>query len=380
MLSRFLALPRLLARWDERWLPSFLLRALVVLTACKPWEFRFVPSPVPMTDIDPAVLAFGRSQGIDLLDRAVWPTAAGVFARVALMVLLLTAGWWVVSRLRRWLTERFGTGVGSTLALSIVFLLAVLPAAYSLGRTGPMGLFSTGNDGLSVWGGWLKGSLFEWYGMDRMMPWLLGVAYAMEIGHLLIHGRLALLEARDGALRARLAPHFLFNALNTLHAQIETEPAEAQETTERLAGLFRQVLEVTERPTVPLSRELAFVEDYLGIERARLGARLVVEVEVPEAAASAQVPVLALQVLVENAIKHGVEPRVQGGTVRIAARLEGRRLVVAVTDPGDGTARAGNGAGRALVNLRARLARPRDLVMEPAPEGFRVAFSFPQSA
>lgn len=91
-----------------------------------------------------------------------------------------------------------------------------------------------------------------------------------------------LLSAREQALSAKLAPHFLFNTLNTLHAQIEADPRGAQATTERLAALFRQVLEVSERPTVPLKQELAFVEAYLGLEQARLGDRLQVRIEVPE--------------------------------------------------------------------------------------------------
>jgi hypothetical protein len=89
-------------------------------------------------------------------------------------------------------------------------------------------------------------------------------------------------DLKEQGLRSKLAPHFIFNTLNTLHAQIEADPKEAQATTERLANLFREVLTVSDRPTIPLKQELAFVEAYLGIEQARLGSRLSVAIDVPE--------------------------------------------------------------------------------------------------
>jgi two-component sensor histidine kinase len=189
--------------------------------------------------------------------------------------------------------------------------------------------------------------------------------------------------ARDAALRARLAPHFIFNALNTLHAQIEHDPRAAQATTERLAQLFRQVLEVSERATIPLGQELAFVEGYLGIEQVRLGARLRVVIDVPEELEAAEIPPLSLQVLVENAIKHGVGSREEGGLVRVSARvgpagLTRPGLVLSVEDPGDGRS-AGEGTGTALETLRARLERPEDLKLGPCASGYRASFSWGRS-
>lgn len=182
-----------------------------------------------------------------------------------------------------------------------------------------------------------------------------------------------LLTAREEALCAKLAPHFLFNTLNTLHAQIEADPRGAQATTERLAALFRQVLEVSDRPVVPLKQELGFVEAYLGIEQARLGDRLRVRVEVPEELESAAIPPLSLQVLVENAVKHGIAPLEQGGEIRISAKREGADLIVEVSDPGTGIG-AHAGTGTALETLRARLAKPEDLTL--AREGGRTVASF----
>ncbi len=185
-------------------------------------------------------------------------------------------------------------------------------------------------------------------------------------------------EARRQALQSKLAPHFIFNALNTLHAQIEGDPRGAQATTERLAQLFRQVVEMAGRPTVPLGEELAFVEAYLGIEQARLGDRLRVEIDVPEELEGALVPPLALQVLAENAVKHGVAARAEEGRVRIRARRLGPDLQVEVLDSGPGLG-AHPGTGTALATLRQRLARPEDLEIGATDEGFRAAFHWRQA-
>jgi hypothetical protein len=182
-----------------------------------------------------------------------------------------------------------------------------------------------------------------------------------------------LLEAREQALRAKLAPHFIFNTLNTLHAQIEQDPRGAQATTERLAQLFRQVIAVADQPTIPLKQELAFVEAYLGIEQARLGERLRLSIQIPEELEGAHVPPLSLQVLVENAIKHGVAPLEQGGELRIGAERENGSLRLWVEDPGSGFS-AQRGTGTALETLRQRLERPEDLEMGMVDGRHRVGF------
>ncbi len=187
-----------------------------------------------------------------------------------------------------------------------------------------------------------------------------------------------LLEAREQALKAKLAPHFIFNTLNTLHAQIEQDPRGAQATTERLAQLFRQVIEASDQVTIPLKQELAFVEAYLGIEQARLGDRLRVAIQIPEELESVEVPPLSLQVLVENAIKHGVAPLEQGGEVRIGAERKEGVLYLWVEDPGPGIS-ALKGTGTALDTLRQRLERPEDLVMGRVDGRHRVSFRWRQA-
>ncbi|MCE1203933.1 MAG: histidine kinase [Holophagaceae bacterium] len=184
--------------------------------------------------------------------------------------------------------------------------------------------------------------------------------------------------AQGQALAARLAPHFIFNALNTLHAQIEADPKAAQATTERLAEIFRQVMDAMARPLVSLKQELAFVEAYLGIEQDRLGRRLQVTIQIPEELDLAEVPPLSLQVLVENAIKHGVTPLEQGGEVRIGGAQRDGWLHVWVEDPGPGISTA-RGTGTALETLRQRLEQPEDLAMGLEGGRHRVSFRWRQA-
>ena len=183
-------------------------------------------------------------------------------------------------------------------------------------------------------------------------------------------------EARDAALRARLAPHFIFNALGTLQAQIEKDPAAATATADALARLFRQALAAAGRPTVPLREELDFVEAYLGIERSRLGHRLRVKVDVPEELEEIEIPPLSLQVLVENAIQHGVAPREDGGEIRVRARRSGYGenpgVVLSVDNPLAPASRPGTGNG--LETLRGRLANPGDLTVSSSGGVFHAEF------
>ena len=205
-----------------------------------------------------------------------------------------------------------------------------------------------------------------------------GLVFLMEQTLAAKRGSFDLLDAREQVLRAKLAPHFIFNTLNTLHAQIEQDPRGAQATTERLAQLFRQVIAVSDLPTIPLKQELEFVEAYLGIEQARLGDRLEVTVDIPEAFESAEIPPLSLQVLVENAIKHGVAPLEKGGRVGICAELKNGALWLWVEDPGSGVSTQ-NGTGTALKTLRQRLERTEDLVMSLVDGRHRVSFRWRQA-
>ena len=150
-------------------------------------------------------------------------------------------------------------------------------------------------------------------------------------------------EARLVALRAQINPHFLFNALNTIAALIAERPEEAERAVEDLAVLFRQVLGAEGRSFWPLTDELALVRRYLALEQARFGDNLDVSLDVADDAAERPVPAFAVQTLVENAVKHGIERQRGGGAVRIAARLiaadapdGGEALEIIVADTGAG--------------------------------------------
>ncbi len=183
-------------------------------------------------------------------------------------------------------------------------------------------------------------------------------------------------EAKDAALRARLAPHFVFNALGTLQAQIDRDPAAASATADALARLFRQALAAAGRPLVPLREELEFVEAYLGIERARLGNRLRVKLDVPEELEEVEIPPLSLQALVENAVRHGIAPREDGGEIRVAVRRTGAGenpgIVVSVENPVAASSTPGTGTG--LAALRGRLKLPGDLTAGRVGDAFRAEF------
>ncbi len=168
-----------------------------------------------------------------------------------------------------------------------------------------------------------------------------------------------LAEARLQGLAAQLRPHFLFNALNAVASLVHSNPDGAERMLARLGDLLRHSLEAGGRQEVTLREEQAALAPYLDIERTRFGPRLEVEWHVAPDVLDACVPHLALQPLVENAIRHGLAPRAEPGRVRISAERDGGALRVQVQDDGlglpGGVAPARSG-GVGLSNLRARLA------------------------
>lgn len=166
----------------------------------------------------------------------------------------------------------------------------------------------------------------------------------------------ALQSAELRLLKSQLNPHFLFNALNSVRALIAGEPEKAQDAVTRLARALRYTLAAGEEDLVTLARELEMVDDYLGLESLRLADRLSVVREIDPAALTARVPVMLLQTLVENAIKHGIAPLKEGGTLRLAARRAENLLIIEVvnTCPPSATP-AGTPESIGLKNLSERL-------------------------
>jgi signal transduction histidine kinase len=167
-----------------------------------------------------------------------------------------------------------------------------------------------------------------------------------------------LAEARLQALAAQIRPHFLFNTLHAIGQLWRSgRAAEADAMLDHLGALFQKVIASTARTQVPLADELAMVRDYLAIEETRFGPRVQSRVDAPAETLGCLVPPLVLQPLVENAVKHGLSPTAAGGTVWVAARVEGDLLVLTVRDDGagpNGGVTAGTGTG--LSNVRKRLA------------------------
>ena len=166
-------------------------------------------------------------------------------------------------------------------------------------------------------------------------------------------------EARLGALRMQLHPHFLFNSLNAITVLVrDQDTANAARMLDLLSDVLRQVLTDGQNHETSLAEELSFLERYLAIEQVRFSDRLTVRFDIDDAIRDAAVPAFVLQPLVENALRHGIAHRADGGTVRITARRDGGDLVLTVTDDGAGSnatgqSAAGNGLG--LANTRERL-------------------------
>jgi two-component system LytT family sensor kinase len=172
-----------------------------------------------------------------------------------------------------------------------------------------------------------------------------------------------LLEARFDALQRQINPHFLFNTLNSIASLVRFRPELAREMIVKLANILRALLRDHDT-YVAFSEELAFTDDYLGIEVVRFGAeKLRVVKQIDPRTLDLQVPSMLLQPLIENSIKHGLEPRIHGGTITLRSRIEKQRLLIDVEDDGVGIAEgrapaAGlvrSGAGIGMKNVRERL-------------------------
>ncbi len=167
------------------------------------------------------------------------------------------------------------------------------------------------------------------------------------------------IEAKMTALRAQINPHFLFNTLNALASLVRTEPHKAEQTVERLAAIFSYALGSSERPWMTVGEELSFIESYLQIEKTRFEQKLNFRIDCPPTLSGCLIPPMILQPLVENAIKHGIGKKLEGGTVRVEVRRNEDRLELRISDTGPGfreKPRSG-GHGHGLKNVTERLAK-----------------------
>ena len=164
-------------------------------------------------------------------------------------------------------------------------------------------------------------------------------------------------SAQLAALRAQVNPHFLFNSLNSIAQLITVDPEKAEACVERLGEIYRYLLQRAHADFVPLADELRVAEAYLDIEHARFGDHLIVEEKIDPPARSVLLPSLILQPLVENAVKHGISPKMGGGRVTIEARLDDGDLRLAVSDTGVGVRQQATmfDRGVGLSNVRDRM-------------------------
>jgi len=210
-------------------------------------------------------------------------------------------------------------------------------------------------------------------------PPILGGAIAYYFSRVYMEREVELSQARLGALRAQLRPHFMFNAMNSVAMLVRgNRGPEAVDMIAKLSGLLRDSLDENGDAEVTVEEELALAKRYLAIEEVRFADRLQVTMTVSDQARTVRVPRLILQPVVENAVRHGIGASAAAGRIEITARTAGSQLVVTVRDDGPGPAASMNGGGGVgLKNTRERLraayGTQARLTLEHAPDGGAVA-------
>ena len=214
---------------------------------------------------------------------------------------------------------------------------------------------------LSTSNWWVRVAVWACAAMVVGIP--LKIWNAIRIEQKLEEQKRLLLEARLDALQRQINPHFLFNTLNSIASLVRFRPEQARELIVKLANILRALLKDHDS-YVLLRDELSFTDDYLGIEVVRFGAdKLKVVKEIEPATLEVPVPSMILQPLIENSIKHGLEPRISGGTITIRTRIDGGKLMIEIEDDGVGIAPGRShssgvlhqGTGIGMNNVRERL-------------------------
>ena len=174
----------------------------------------------------------------------------------------------------------------------------------------------------------------------------------------------SLKDAELTALKSQMNPHFLFNALNSIRALTVQSPPKAQEAVTRLAGILRYALQANGTQTVTLEQELQTVEDYLALETIRLEERLTIERNIDPQTLKIHVPMMLIQTLVENAIKHGIAQLKEGGTVSVHTAFSTSGVEIEITNSGRLHPQNGNGVGLTNVRQRLHLLYGSDAILE----------------
>lgn len=264
-----------------------------------------------------------------------------------------------------WVT-RLSLLTGGALPATLVWLIAACSLKKVLARM---------SSAAQQWAGVTLGALAGLYGCGVLalvglvepVPWLASAFSGALLSAALVAALIwrakgktpAATAARLSELQARIRPHFLFNTLNSAIALVRAEPARAESLLEDLSDLFRHAL-MDLGESVTLDEEITLAKRYLAIEKVRFGDRIQVEWVLDPSASAAKLPPLLLQPLVENAVRHGVEPSSEGAEIRISTQRRGSTVVIKVSN----TVPSGHGeggSGLALGNVRERLKLMHDV-------------------
>jgi len=297
-------------------------------------RWRLLLAVMGVTQVSVLLIGLGRLQGFGLAWLGITTLYAQVLALVTAMGVCVVRAW--LSRL-----SPRGAWLGS-------WIVAVLVAAAFSYSAGIVGTVSGVGPGRAYFGLFVLQSI--------LAVALVSVAL---FRYLFMRAQwqaqlLAQAEARVQALQARIRPHFLFNSLNTIASLIPEDPVGAERATEDLADLFRGSMRRADR-LISLSEELDLAEKYLFMEQRRLGDRIRIDWQISELPKGASVLPLTLQPLLENAVAHGIQPRIDGGEVRVYGRSEKDNIVITICNPLAPETYESRGNGMALANIRERL-------------------------
>lgn len=313
--------------------------------------------------------------------------SVGVVLRAVLFVeaVVAVAAMFGSARPAEWLLQ-FSLLTGGALPATLVWLVVTCWLKTRLSRLALPLQWASGV-GLGVLAGLYGCGVLNFMGVTQPAPWWSSGAAGALLSSMLLAGLFwrarartpAATTARLAELQSRIRPHFLFNTLNSAIALVRAEPRKAEAVLEDLSELFRSAL-ADPAESVTLGQEIALAKSYLAIEKVRFGERLQVVWELDANAANAKLPPLLLQPLVENAVKHGVEPSAGGAQLKISTQRRGASVVVKVSN----TTPAGTGErghGLALANVRERLLLLHDVqarFQTAHKEGvFQVRMEFP---
>ena len=345
-------------------------------------EPRILSTAIPWTGIAPA-----RVRGRAVIERLLVFDAchAGVVLRAVLSVETVVGVGVLFGSETPWeWLARLALLTGAVLPATLLWLVIACSLKQRLQRLGTSGQLGAGVLLGAVAGAYACAMLW-WMGAVQPAPWLASAVSGALLAAILVVALVLRAQARTPAattarlteLQSRIRPHFLFNTLNSAIALVRDEPAKAESLLEDLSDLFRSAL-TEQGEAVTLEEEITLAQRYLAIEQVRFGKRLGVQWRIDPRAGGALLPPLLLQPLVENAVKHGVEPCAQGGKLRVGTELRGNRVVVRITNtlpplapPGQHSSTSSNtstssskGHGIALANVRARLRLLHDVQCE----------------